>query len=120
MPQIEAICSLIKDNGHVIGISLVPSEQAEAHTFCALFCELLADYESSVSTLGTQLIFFVPSMGLCCFDAPEEDLDALEHLLSGEAGLLEQHPDGSSGSGFKVVLFGMKDVGEKIPLPLSV
>lgn len=115
MSYIEADCSLIKNNGEIIGVSLIPQYQTEAQMFCASIPRQLVNGGGDIKFEDGKITFVNPDEGEVSFTIENDDASALQAVFNGgqELGL---YSDGIDQPGFKIVLKGMKNDGEKTAL----
>ena len=119
-PEIEAICSLIKKDNAVIGVSLVAKPQCEAEIFCSYFPASFVEKKSFIKFLGTKkmghqvITFSLPNRGDVGFLIEVADATALQKVLQNQE--ISLYPDGYMTPGFKIVPDGMDKVGEKVEL----
>ena len=64
-PEVEL--SLIKNDGKLIGFSLVALPQTEAEYFCARFPKALVDKQADIVIKGKKVVFKHPTEGECTF-----------------------------------------------------
>jgi hypothetical protein len=119
MSYIEADCSLIKNDGQIIGVSLVAQPQTEAERYCASMPKQLVDGDGDIKFEDGKIIFHNPDgggfPGEVSFSIEEEDSAALQAVLNGDRKL-GLYNDGFMTPGFKIVLEGMEKDGEKTEL----
>jgi len=112
-PEID-FC-IIRDKEKIIGFSLVACAQTEAEYFCAKFPKALVEGKADIKFKKGTIIFEYPEEGTCDFEIGAEDVKTLKNLLEGKEEKFGLYNDGFLTPGFKIVLEGMQDSGEKDP-----
>ncbi len=117
-PEID-FC-IIRDKEKTIGFSLVSCAQTEAEYFCAKFPKALVEGKADIKFKKGTVTFEYPEEGTCDFEIGAEDVKTLKNLLEGKGEYKDRklsfYNDGFLTPGFKLVLEGMKDLGEKDPV----
>lgn len=116
MASIEAICSIIKKAGQVIGFSLVAEPQNKAECFCRSMPTHLIQKTGSIEFKNGKITFIHPQEGEVSFVIDNTDASILQELLSHSDDDLGLYNDGLLTPGFKIVMSGMENEGEKIKL----
>lgn len=115
MAMIEAELCFIKEDGRLIGFSVVAEPQAEAEFFCAAMPEALVKRTAHIFIDATGLVFQHPREGRCSFEIEQRDVETLKQLLEGGGAYagakLGLYRAGFLTPGFKIVLEGKQDAG---------
>ncbi|HHE76854.1 MAG TPA: hypothetical protein ENL27_02645 [Candidatus Parcubacteria bacterium] len=114
--SIEVNCALIKEGSGLIGLSLISEPQTEAEIFCASMPNQLIKNQGSIELTEDGIRFINPRVGEVSFFVSPEDLKALRELFSGERGKIGILRDGFLTPGFKIVLVGKENAGQRIRL----
>lgn len=122
MSNIEVVCSLIKNEGKVIGLSLVAEFQTEAEMFCSALIRQIINSKEGISRGDDKICFFLIKYGRhptiteqVEFQIDDKDASDLFEAIgpTKDVGL---YKDGMLAPGFKMVPVGMENTGEKFEL----
>ena len=105
MARFETDFEVLKNDGKVIGFSLIAQPQFEAEVFCNTFPKALLDRESNIKFEGNEIVFVHPNCdfsGRCAHKLDAADIAALQELLSGKHRLKLERA-GFFTPGFKIV-----------------
>lgn len=117
MAAIEAKLTFIKEDGKLIGFSVVAEPQTEAEYFCAKMPNALANQKADIDVAGSTITFTHPEEGSCSFEVDPEDAKTFKQFSENKGpykgtkcGL---HKAGFLTPGFKIALEGKEDSGEE-------
>ena len=116
---VEVSLTLIKNDGKLVGFSLVAEPQTEAEYFCARMPKALQDQSAKIDFAEDVVTFTHPTEGSCSFTLPREDIESLQ-LFVNQLGPYKGKKyagskDGFLTPGFKITLEGEKgERGESI------
>lgn len=114
-PQVDLY--FIKEDGKLIGFSLVAGAQTEGEYFCARMPKALADQTADITIRGTRVRFIHPEEGECEFTVEKEDGAALRKFINRTGPYKDAeyalNDDSFMTPGFKLTLKGKEDAGER-------
>lgn len=114
-PKVELV--LIKEEGKLIGFSLVADAQTEAEYFCAKMPKALANKTADIRIRGTKVTFVHPEEGECSFQVEKVDAADLRKFITRKGpyknAVYALNRDGFLSEGFKPTLKGKEDAGER-------